>query len=89
MLGFRLTSSTRLPRARVMQYTVVLSQDEEGNWLASVPALPGCHTWGKTRQEAMANAKEAAEGCVESLVATGDPVPQEIHPPELAVLTLP
>ena len=73
----------------VMQYTVVLTQDEEGNWLASVPALPGCHTLGKTRQEAMANAKEAAEGCVESLLATGDPVPQEIHPPELAVLTLP
>ena len=71
-----------------MQYTVVLREDEEGNWLASVPALPGCHTWGKTREDVLANAKEAAEGCIESLLATGDPVPKEVRPPELAVLTL-
>ena len=72
-----------------MEYTVVLTRDEDGNWLASVPALPGCHTWGKTRQEALANAREAAEGCIESLVATGDRVPEEPHPPELAKLSVP
>jgi len=55
-----------------MRYSVVLRQDEEGNWLASVPALPGCHTWGKSREEALANAREAVEGCVESLRATGE-----------------
>src|SRR3989304_1884457 len=29
-----------------MRYSVVLRQDDEGNWLGSGPTLPGCHTWG-------------------------------------------
>ena len=72
-----------------MQYTVVLRRAEEGNWLASVPALPGCHTWGKTKQEALANAKEAIEGCIESLIATGDPVPRDELAAEVAVVSVP
>ena len=60
-----------------MRYSVVLRQDEEGNWLASVPATPRCHTWCRSKQEALTNAREAIEGCVESLRATGDPVPEE------------
>jgi predicted RNase H-like HicB family nuclease len=71
-----------------MKYSVVLRQDEEGNWLATVPALPGCHTWGGTRAEALANAREAIEGCIESLRASGDPVPQEEPAVELAVVTI-
>lgn len=67
-----------------MKYAVVLRQDEEGNWLASVPAFPGCHTWGRTREEALANAQEAVEGCIESLRASGDPLPEEPSPPEIA-----
>lgn len=66
-----------------MKYAVVLSRDEEGNWLASVPAFLGCHTWGKTRDEALHNAREAIEGCIESLRASGDPPPQEKVPPEI------
>jgi predicted RNase H-like HicB family nuclease len=71
-----------------MQYTVVLKRDEEGNWLVSVPALPGCHTWGKTKEEAVANAKEAIEGCIESLRATGEPVPREEPAVEVAVVSV-
>ena len=67
-----------------MKYAVILRQDEEGNWLGSVPAFPGCHTWGRTRAEALANAQEAVEGCIESLRASGDPVPEEAAPPEIA-----
>ncbi len=71
-----------------MRYSVVLRQDEEGNWLASVPAIPGCHTWGHSKEEALANAREALEGCVESLRASGDPVPQEREPVELATVSI-
>jgi predicted RNase H-like HicB family nuclease len=60
-----------------MKYAVILRQDVESNWLASVPAFLGCHTWGRTRREALANAEEAAEGCIESLRASGDPPPDE------------
>ena len=66
-----------------MKYAVVLIQDDEGNWLASAPAFPGCHTWGRTRQEALANAQEAVDGCIESLRASGDPLPEESSPPEI------
>jgi len=66
-----------------MKYAVVLSRDDEGNWLASVPAFPGCHTWGQTRAEALANAREAVEGCIESLRASGEAIPEETTPPEI------
>jgi antitoxin HicB len=71
-----------------MNYTVVLRQDDEGNWLADVPALTGCHTWGSTREEALANAREAIEGCIESLIGTGDPVPREDPPLETQVVSV-
>lgn len=38
---------------------MLLQQDEDGIWAASVPALPGCFSQGKTRKEALANVKEA------------------------------
>jgi antitoxin HicB len=66
-----------------MKYAVVLTKDEEGHWLASVPAFPGCHTWGNTREEALQNAREAVDGCIESLRASGDDIPQEVAPPEI------
>ena len=66
-----------------MRYAVILRRDEEGHWLASVPAFTGCHTWGRTRDEALANAQEAVEGCIESLRASGDPLPREPSPPEI------
>ena len=66
-----------------MKYAVILTRDDEGHWLASVPAFPGCHTWGRSREEALANAQEAVEGCIESLRASGDAIPKESSPPEI------
>lgn len=68
---------------RELEYRVVLSRDEEGNWLVSVPAIPGCHTWGSTREEALSNAREAIEVCLESLADTGDEPPDSDAPVEL------
>ena len=67
-----------------MRYTVVLEPDEEGRgYTVRVPALPGCITEGRSREEALANAREAVEGCIESLRASGDPLPREPSPPEI------
>ena len=45
-----------------MQFDVVFEKDSESGWfIASVPALPGCHTQGKTKKEAVSNIKEAIE----------------------------
>lgn len=41
-----------------MQYRVVLIETEEG-FSVSCPALPGCHSQGTTRDEALENIREA------------------------------
>jgi len=56
---------------------VVLTRDETGYWVAECPSLPGCNTQGKTREEAIENAKEAIALYVESLEELGKPVPPE------------
>lgn len=42
---------------------------------AYCPALKGCHTWGRTQEGALANAREAIELYVEDLLQAGDPIP--------------
>ncbi|MFY9824412.1 MAG: type II toxin-antitoxin system HicB family antitoxin [Thermoanaerobaculia bacterium] len=61
-----------------MKYRVFLEQDEDGIYVAEVPALPGCISQGATRAEALANIKEAIEGYIESLEEHGEPVPLPI-----------
>jgi predicted RNase H-like HicB family nuclease len=48
-----------------MKLHVVIEQDENGYYVAEVPALPGCLSQGKTYEEAIANIKEAIEGWLE------------------------
>jgi len=60
-----------------MRYTVVLEQEPDGGYVASVPALPGCVSQGDTRAEAVANIREAIELYIEDCRATGDPIPTE------------
>lgn len=61
-----------------MRYRVLVEQDEDGVFVAEVPALPGCISQGKTRSEALVNIKEAIAGYLESLEAHGEPVPPSI-----------
>ena len=48
-----------------MKLHVVIEKDESGYFVAEVPALPGCFSQGKTREEALTNIKEAIEGWFE------------------------
>ena len=50
---------------QIMRFTVVLEKDEDGVYLARVPALPGCISDGHTVEEAMSNIKEAIRGFIE------------------------
>ncbi|MBN8249138.1 MAG: type II toxin-antitoxin system HicB family antitoxin [Verrucomicrobia bacterium] len=43
-----------------MTYRITLLESEEG-WCVSCPALPGCHSQGATREEAIANIREAIQ----------------------------
>ena len=44
-----------------MNVRVVIEKGEDGYFVASVPALKGCWSQGKTRDEALKNIKEAVE----------------------------
>ena len=61
-----------------MKYRVILEQDEDGVFVAEVPALPGCISQGTTRTEALINIQEAVEGYLESLRAHQEPIPPSI-----------
>ncbi len=50
-----------------MNLKVVLQEAEEGGYIVSCPALPGCHSQGDNAEEALKNIKEAIVGCLESL----------------------
>jgi len=52
----------------IMNFKVVLVQDEDGGYIVSCPALPGCHIQGDNVEEALENIKEAIAGCQESLI---------------------
>ena len=48
-----------------MKLHVRIEKDETGYFVAEVPALPGCLSQGKTREEAVTNIHEAIEGWLE------------------------
>ncbi len=47
------------------EFSVVIEQDEDGYFVASVPALRGCHTQAKSLDLLMKRIKEAIELCLE------------------------
>jgi predicted RNase H-like HicB family nuclease len=47
------------------EFNVVIEQDEDGYFVASVPALRGCHTQAKSLDVLMKRIKEAIELCLE------------------------
>ena len=58
-------------------YTIHLEPAEEGGYVVTVPALPGCITQGETYGEALSMAEDCIRGFIEALVKAGRPVPRE------------
>lgn len=44
---------------------IIVEQDEDGYYIVSCPVFKGCHSYGKTINEAMENIKEVIEMCLE------------------------
>ena len=59
-------------------YTVILERDPDGGYVVHAPALPGCVSQGDTREEALANIREAMELYIQDCIEAGDPVPNEV-----------
>ena len=62
----------------ILEYTVILHQDEEyGGYWVEVPALPGCVSQGKSREEALNNIREAIGLHLECMREDGEEIPPE------------
>ncbi|MCZ6489847.1 MAG: type II toxin-antitoxin system HicB family antitoxin [Acidobacteria bacterium] len=46
---------------KIKEFNVVIERDSEGYYVASVPALPGCHTQAKSLDKLMERIREAVE----------------------------
>jgi len=62
---------------KTLSYSVFYEHAPEGGYVASVPALPGCHTQGESLEEAERNIKEAIDVYLASLAAHGETIPVE------------
>ena len=62
----------------MVRYRVLIDQDEDGVFVATCPTLPGCVSQGPTRDEAVANIKDAISGYLESLRKHNEPIPPSI-----------
>ena len=68
-----------------LTYRVLLNREPEGGYTVTVPALPGCITYGENVDEAIAMAKEAIELYIESLVEHNEPIPDESNTLEYSI----
>ena len=56
---------SRIRGNRVSDLPVILKTGEDGYFVAECPVIPGCISQGRTREEALANIREAIELCLE------------------------
>jgi predicted RNase H-like HicB family nuclease len=57
-----------------MKFLVTLDRDEDGIWVVQCPSIPGCVSQGKTKDEALANIREAITLCLEVRAEQGLPL---------------
>lgn len=62
-------------RQKTLAFPVDLVKEEDGSWSVTFPDLPGCVTLGETREDALANAAEAASLHLEGLREYGNKIP--------------
>ena len=64
-----------------LRVQVVIEQDEDGLYVAEVPALQGCYSQGETFEEAITNIREVIDMCIEELREEGQDI--EVRWPEV------
>ena len=60
-------------------YTVVLRPDDNGTFVAYVPAIAGCHAWGQTTEEAQAELIQVFEMIREEYQGAGQELPKDVE----------
>lgn len=64
-----------LKRTTPMQLKIETELEDDGRWIASIPALPGCHVYGDTMNEALARVKALALRVVAERIEDGEIAP--------------
>jgi predicted RNase H-like HicB family nuclease len=65
-----------------MTFTVTPDRDEDGVWVVECPAIPGCASQGKTKEEAIESLKDAIKLCLEVRAERGMPLTIEVDDEE-------
>ena len=68
-----------------MKLLVTLEPGEDGFVVAECPAVPGCISQGRTREEALANIREAVLACLEVRAERGLPLTVETREIEVSI----
>lgn len=64
---------------RLEDYTIVIRPDDNGTFVAYVPAIAGCHAWGTTSDEARSELTNVFDMIREEYEADGRPLPQDVQ----------
>jgi predicted RNase H-like HicB family nuclease len=67
------------------EFTVIIEEDEEGYFVATVPELRGCHTQARSLSELMERVREAIELCLEVQAEEGIPLVRFVGVQRVAV----
>lgn len=62
---------------KILKYTVIFEPAQEGGYVVSVPALPGCVSQGNTFEEATKMIKDAIKGYLQVLKEEKQQIPED------------
>ena len=60
-------------------YTIVLSPETNGTFVAHIPAIPGCHAWGETAQEACEELNAVFSMICEEYIEENESLPNNVE----------
>lgn len=67
-----------------MKFSVTIDRDEDGMWVVECPAIPGCVSQGRTKDEALQNIHDAIYHCLQVRAERGLPLTIETRQVEVA-----
>jgi len=77
-VGLSIANGGKSGYCEAMKFRVLIEPDEDGVFVADCPVLPGCVSQGKTREEAVANIRDAIQGYLHSLEKHNEPIPAPV-----------
>ena len=77
--------ATKLKALQNRTYRVVINKDQDGGFVADIPTLKHCISFGETIEEAMSNINEALEGVIETMEEEGLEIPDDSNTLEYSI----